>query len=113
MMVPTIARTTEQMLLLVPQAIREAAYGLGRFAMAYNDFDYAANSNLRRGHGRHAGLCPGRRRDRALAFHRVWQSILELEEQTSRPRLYRCRFLLTRFRRSTNGTGKRGRERWS
>jgi len=29
MMVPTIARTTEQMLLLVPQQIREAAYGLG------------------------------------------------------------------------------------
>src|SRR4030095_14464429 len=29
MMVPTITRTTEQMLLLVPQAIREAAYGLG------------------------------------------------------------------------------------
>src|SRR5467141_742748 len=29
MMFPTVARTTEQMLLLVPQAIREAAYGLG------------------------------------------------------------------------------------
>jgi len=29
MMIPTIARTTEQILLLVPQAIREAAYGLG------------------------------------------------------------------------------------
>lgn len=29
MMIPTIARTSEQMLLLVPQAIREAAYGLG------------------------------------------------------------------------------------
>jgi len=29
MMVPTIARTTEEMLLLVPQPIREAAYGLG------------------------------------------------------------------------------------
>ncbi len=29
MMVPTIARTTEQMLLLVPQAIREAALGIG------------------------------------------------------------------------------------
>ncbi len=29
MMVPTIARTTEEMLLLVPQALREAAYGLG------------------------------------------------------------------------------------
>jgi phosphate transport system permease protein len=29
MMIPTIARTTEEMLLLVPQAIREAAYGLG------------------------------------------------------------------------------------
>src|SRR3984957_17961070 len=29
MMVPTITRTTEEMLLLVPQAVREAAYGLG------------------------------------------------------------------------------------
>jgi phosphate transport system permease protein len=29
MMIPTIARTTEEMLLLVPQAVREAAFGLG------------------------------------------------------------------------------------
>ena len=29
MMVPTISRTTEEMLLLVPRALREAAYGLG------------------------------------------------------------------------------------
>jgi phosphate transport system permease protein len=29
MMIPTIARTTEEMLLLVPRALREAAYGLG------------------------------------------------------------------------------------
>jgi phosphate transport system permease protein len=29
MMISTIARTTEEMLLLVPQALREAAYGLG------------------------------------------------------------------------------------
>src|SRR5262249_20963880 len=29
MMFPTICRTTEEMLLLVPQALREAAYGLG------------------------------------------------------------------------------------
>ncbi len=29
MMIPTIARTTEQMLLLVPHSIREAAFGLG------------------------------------------------------------------------------------
>jgi len=29
MMVPTITRTTEEMLLLVPNALREAAYGLG------------------------------------------------------------------------------------
>jgi phosphate transport system permease protein len=29
MMIPTIARTTEEMLLLVPQALREASYGLG------------------------------------------------------------------------------------
>jgi phosphate transport system permease protein len=29
MMIPTISRATEEMLLMVPQAIREAAYGLG------------------------------------------------------------------------------------
>jgi phosphate transport system permease protein len=29
MMIPTIARTTEEMLLMVPHSIREAAYGLG------------------------------------------------------------------------------------
>jgi phosphate transport system permease protein len=29
MMLPTVARTTEQMLLLVPHAVREAAFGLG------------------------------------------------------------------------------------
>src|ERR1700680_3452247 len=29
MMIPTISRTTEEMLLLVPQALREVAYGLG------------------------------------------------------------------------------------
>ena len=29
MMIPTISRTTEEMLLLVPQALREASYGLG------------------------------------------------------------------------------------
>lgn len=29
MMVPTVARTTEEMLLLVPRALREASYGLG------------------------------------------------------------------------------------
>jgi phosphate transport system permease protein len=29
MMIPTITRTSEEMLLLVPQALREAAYGLG------------------------------------------------------------------------------------
>jgi|SRR5579872_708607 len=29
MMVPTISRTTEEMLLLVPESVREAAYGLG------------------------------------------------------------------------------------
>jgi phosphate transport system permease protein len=31
MMIPTITRTTEEMLLLVPNAVREAAYGLGVF----------------------------------------------------------------------------------
>jgi len=29
MMIPTITRTTEEMLLLVPNTVREAAYGLG------------------------------------------------------------------------------------
>ena len=29
MMIPTVTRTTEEMLLMVPNAIREAALGLG------------------------------------------------------------------------------------
>ena len=34
MMIPTIARTTEEMLLMVPNTIREAALGLGHSAVA-------------------------------------------------------------------------------
>ena len=46
MMVPTITRATEEMLLLVPQAVREAAYGLGSFALAHDAFDYPAHRDF-------------------------------------------------------------------
>ena len=79
MMVPTIARTTEQMLLLVPQAIREAAFGLGSFPMAYDNFDYAAYGDLRGYYWCYARICPGSRRNRAAAIHGVRKPVLELE----------------------------------
>jgi phosphate transport system permease protein len=59
MMIPTITRTTEEMLLLVPQALREAAYGLGHSALADDALDHAAHGDFRRDYGNHAGLCAG------------------------------------------------------
>ena len=77
MMIPTIARTTEQMLLLVPQAIREAAFGLGipRWRATLSITLRTASSGVIT--GVYACLCASRRRDRASLVHRLRQSILE------------------------------------
>jgi phosphate transport system permease protein len=59
MMVPTITRTTEEMLLLVPNTLREAAYG-------------------RRHHRGDAGICAGRRGNGPAAVHGIREPVLEL-----------------------------------
>ncbi len=77
MMVPTICRTTEEMLLLVPQALREAAYGLGvpRWRTTLSITLRTATSGVITGvmlaFARVAGETA------PLAFHRFGQHILE------------------------------------
>jgi len=80
MMIPTIARTTEQMLLLVPQAIREAAYGLGVSRWRTTLSITLRTATLWSHHRSHAGLRARGRRNRAAAVHRVWKPVLELED---------------------------------
>ena len=97
MMIPTITRTTEEMLLLVPNVVREAAYGLGVSRWRTTLIDHAAHRNFRRHHRRDAGLRPRRRRNRAATVHRLRQHLLELENQradrrTFAPGLHLCHY---------------------
>jgi phosphate transport system permease protein len=84
MMVPTITRTTEEMLATVPHAIREAALGLG-----VPKWRTVLSVSLRTAwhyHRLHAGLRPRRWRDRSVAFHRLRQPVLELQTQRANRR---------------------------
>ncbi len=79
--IPVVVRTTENMLLLVPSALREAATALGApmsFVIRVGDLARGA-----RGHrdGRIAGGRAHFRRNRAAAVHRVEQSVLEFRPQ--------------------------------
>jgi phosphate transport system permease protein len=105
MMVPTITRTTEEMLLLVPQAVREAAYGLGvsRWRTTLSITLRTATSGVITGD---AGVCPVAGETAPLLFgvrQPVWNWKLG-----SPLRPCRCRSSLTRFRRSMSGTDRRG-----
>ena len=81
MMVPTITRTTEEMLATVPHAIREAALGLGvpkwRTVLLREPEDGVAGHY----HGLHAGVCAGGGRDGAAAVYGVRQPVLELQAE--------------------------------
>ena len=82
MMVPTISRTTEEMLLLVPQALREAAYGLGVPRWRTTLSDHSTHGDFRRDYRGHAGLRPRGRRDGAAAVYDTGQFILESENRS-------------------------------
>ena len=73
MMIPTVCRTTEEMLLMVPHAVREAALGLGRSQLALGAFHHREDSFAGHHHRLHAGLCPRGWRDRAFHLHRLGQ----------------------------------------
>ena len=111
MMVPTIARTTEEMLLLVPQALREAAYGLGvpRWRTTLSITLRTATSGVITGvmlaFARVAGETA------PLLFTAFGNQFWNLNSISRLP-LCRCRFLLMRSRPTTNGTGRRGRVHW-
>jgi phosphate ABC transporter permease subunit PstA len=77
MMVPTICRTTEEMLLLVPQALREAAYGLGvpRWRTTLSIVLRTATSGVITG----VMLAFARRRDGSASIYCARQHILESE----------------------------------
>ena len=99
MMIPTITRTTEEMLLMVPNAIREAALGLGVSELAVGVIDYAEDGIAGHHHRLHAGICARGRRDGATAVYGVRQSILECESQradcgASSADFYLCDFAL-------------------
>ena len=79
MMVPTITRTTEEMLLLVPQAISRGSIWPGRAALAHNALYYVANRYLGCDHRCHAGFCSRCRRDSTVAVYRFRKSVLEHE----------------------------------
>ena len=76
MMIPTVTRTTEEMLLTVPHSIREAAYGLGvpRWRTILSISLRTALPGIIT--GLHAGLRARRGRDGSAAVHRVRQPVL-------------------------------------
>src|SRR5256714_5816770 len=77
MMVPTVARTAEEMLLLVPHAVREAAFGLGipQWRTTLSITLPTARAGIIT--GRDAGFRTSGWRDGAINVHRVRKSVLE------------------------------------
>ena len=83
MMIPTITRTTEEMLLMVPLNVREAALGLGVPELAFGSFHHPADRVAGRHYRLHAGLCPGGGRDRAAALYRFREPVLEHQHKST------------------------------
>ena len=111
MMVPTITRTTEEMLLLVPQALREAAYGLGipRWRTTLSITLRTATSGVITGvmlaFARVAGETA------PLLFTALGNQFWNLQHRISPPRLCRFRFIITPIRPMTTCIGRRGQGR--
>ena len=111
MMIPTITRATEEMLLLVPNVVREAAYGLGvsRWRTTLSITLRTATSGVITGimlaFARVAGETA------PLLVYRVRQSVLELEAQPADGRFVACRFLPTLSALTMSGIGRPGQER--
>ena len=81
--IPVVVRTTEDMLLLVPNALREAAAALG-LPRAYIVQTDRLSRGERRHHHRHSACdCARQRRNRAAALHGAQQSVLEHQPERS------------------------------
>ena len=75
--IPVVVRTTEDMLKLVPNQLREAAAALGAAAFAMIIARRLPRGARRHHHRRPAGHRAHQRRDRAAALHRAQQPVLE------------------------------------
>jgi len=110
MMIPTIARTTEQMLLLVPQSTREAAYGLGvsRWRTTLSITVRTATSGIITG----VMLAFARVAGETAHFFLPHSEINSgTGKRTNPPPRYRFKFSLTPFRLLTSGIARHGRAR--
>ena len=83
MMVPTVARATEEMLLMVPNSIPRGCPGTGHSQVANHLVDLAAHRFGRSHYGLHAGVCARGRRNRSAAVYRVREPVLEFESQSA------------------------------
>ena len=77
--IPVVVRTTEDMLLLVPNQLREAAAALGMPRAVVIGKVVLPRRQGRHDHRRAAGGGAHQRRDRAAAVHRAQQPVLEHE----------------------------------
>ncbi len=75
--IPVVIRTTENMLVLIPNALREAAYALGTPKWKVVSSHHAQGRARGRGHRRAAGAGAHRRRDRTAAVHGAVQPVLD------------------------------------
>ena len=86
-MIPLVTRTTEEMILLVPHELREAALALGVPRWRTTLSVVVRDGGQRYRHGRDPGDRPGRGRDRAAAVHRLRQPVLvDLADASRSPR---------------------------
>ena len=75
--IPVVIRTTENMLMLVPAGLREAAYALGAPKWKVIMSITLRAARARRGHRHPAGCGPHLGRDGALALHGPEQPVLD------------------------------------
>ena len=112
MMIPTVCRTTEEMLLMVPHAVREAALGLGvpNWRSVLSITVKTASPGIITGcmlaFARVAGETA------PLHLHRLGQLSSGAPASTSPSPRCRCKSMSTPSRPTTTGTGWPGRERW-
>ena len=112
MMIPTVCRTTEEMLLMVPHAVREAALGLGvpNWRSVLSITVKTASPGIITGcmlaFARVAGETA------PLHLYRVGQRVLEHQPERAHRRSSPADLCLRASRPTTTGTGWPGRERW-
>ncbi len=79
MMMPTVARATEEMLLMVPNVGARGGLGLGIPKWRTTLSIYPAHRFGRSHHRLHAGFCPRRRRNGSAAVHRFGNQFWNLK----------------------------------